>query len=384
MKSLYHTLLCCLLLSVVMSFSPKNVIAQSQETGCVPRKQANRDKVWRFESYTVLESEYRIEQNKIRIVHGAKEDSIYFQGQSSTIVSTFITDKEGRILSPVTFDYVEDGNMLTDSIVPGKKGKSKYYFDKLFYTDALLLKVDLIKNAEWYYNEKGQDSLLIVSFEGDVSLMSWFRDGKDSLERRWNAKGGLIYEKAGQITQKWNDEQRLIEKAFDTLIKGNTVECIKSWYPSGVLKSVRYFYFDVACLDWEYYNEQGKLVQLLRKKRLDEITPMVYAIDPAPIRVIQVQDEDVAQVFKQELNRKLSEILCRTKIKPEGTYQVQVWLEASGKLILNKLDGEYADVIGPEMETFFRELTGARPAQRNGRPYAQLLQLTLKVSDKGK
>lgn len=384
MKRIFNALLCCLFMSVMTCFVPEAAIAQGTDMAPKPRKRANANKLWRFESYTVLESDYLIDQNKIRIVHGAKQDSIYFQGQSSTLVSTFITNKEGRILSPVTFDYVEDGNMLTDSIVPGKKGKSKYYFDKLLYTDALLLKVDLMKNAEWYYNEKGQDSLLIVSFEGDVSLMSWFRNGKDSLERRWNDKGGLIYEKSGRITQKWNDEQRLIERAFDTLIQGNTVECIKSWYPSGVLKSVRYFYFDVACLDWEYYNEQGKLVQLLKKKRLAEISPEVYAIDPAPVRVIQVRDEDVTQVFKEELNHKLSELLYRTKAKPEGTYQVQVWLEASGKLKLNKLDGEYADVVGPDIDTIFNELSGAKPAQRNGRPYAQLLQLTLKVSDKGK
>lgn len=364
MKRIYHPLLCCLLLGLVISFNPRTVIAQSQEPGCVPKKRANRDKVWRFESYIVLESEYRIEQNKIRMVHGAKQDSVYFQGQSSTIVSKFITDKEGRILSPVTFDYVEDENLWTDSIVPGKKGRSKNYFNNLLYTDALLLKVDLMNNAEWYYNQKGQDSLLIVSYEGDTSLMKWFRNGQDSLQRRWN------------------DKQQLVEQTSDTLIQGHRVLCTQSWHPSGARAAVKYYYFDEACLTWEYYDTKGRLVRLEQKKKLEEITPVVYAIDPPPINHTIVRNEEVKQLFKLELNRKLSEILCRTSIKPEGTYQVQVWLEASGELRLNKLDGEYADVIGPEMETFFHELSGARPAQRNGRPYAQLLELTLKVSTK--
>lgn len=366
MKHIYVTLLYCLWLSVIVSFNAGAVFAQNKDMECIPKKRANRNKVWLFESYTVLESEYRIEQNKIRMVHGAKQDSVYFQGQSSTIVSKFITNKEGRILSPVTFDYVEDGNLWTDSIVPGKKGKSKYYFNNLLHTDALLLQVDLMNNAEWYYNPKGQDSLLIVSFEGDTSLMKWFRNGKDSLQRRWN------------------DKQQLVEQTFDTLIQGDRILCIKSWHPSGRLASVKYYYFDEACLTWEYYDEKGRLVRLEQKKRPDEITPMVYAIDPPLVKNFEVQKENVTELFKRELNRKLSEILCRTSIKPEGTYQVQVWLEASGELILNKLDGEYADVIGPEMETFFRELSGARPAQRNGQPYAQLLELTLNVSDKGR
>lgn len=366
MKHLYDTLLCCLWLSILVSFNAGTIFAQSKEIGCIAKKRANRDKVWRFESYTVLESEYRIEQNNIRIVHGAKQDSVYFQGQSSTIVSKFITNKEGRILSPVSLDYVEDENLWTDSIVPGKKGRSKYYFNNLLYTDALLLKVDLMNNAEWYYNPKGQDSLLIVSYEGDTSLMKWFRNGKDSLQRRWN------------------DKQQLVEQTFDTLIQGDRILCAKSWHPTGKLASVKYYYFDEACLTWEYYDEKGRLVRLEDKKKPEEITPMVYAIDPAPVKSLEVHSENVAGLFKEELNRKLSEILCRTSIKPEGTYVVQVWLESSGKLILNKLDGEYADVIGPEMETFFRELSGARPAQRNGRPYAQLLQLILKVSDKDK
>lgn len=364
MKRLYCTLLYCLWLSGVISFNPGTAIGQAKEMECTPKKRANRNKVWLFESYTVLQSEYRIEQNKIRLVHGAKQDSVYFQGQSSTIVSKFITNKEGRILSPVTFDYVEDENLWTDSIVPGKKGRSKYYFNNLLYTDALLLKVDLMNNAEWYYNAKGQDSLLIVSFEGDTSLMKWFRNGKDSLQRRWN------------------DKQQLVEQTFDTLIQGDRILCTQSWHPSGALASVKYYYFDEACLTWEYYDPKGKLLRLEKKKRPDEITPMVYAIDPPLVKSFEIQKENVTELFKGKLNRKLSEILCRTNIKPEGSYQVQVWLEASGELRLNKLDGEYADVIGPEMETFFRELSGARPAQRNGRPYAQLLELTLKVSTK--
>ncbi len=366
MKHIYYTLLYCLLLSGVISFNPGTAIGQNKEMDCTPKKRANRDKVWLFDSYTVLESEYRIEQNKIRMVHGAKQDSVYFQGQSSTIVSKFITNKEGRILSPVTFDYVEDENLLTDSIVPGKKGKSKYYFNKLLYTDALLLQVDLMKNEEWYYNPKGQDSLLIVSFEGDTSLMKWFRNGKDSLQRRWN------------------DKHQLVEQIFDTLIQGERVLCTQSWHPSGKLASVKFYYFEEPCLNWEYYDEKGRLVRLDKKKRLDEITPIAYAIDPPLVKSFEVQKENVTELFKGALNRKLSEILCRTSIKPEGDYQVQVWLEPSGKLILNKLDGEYADVIGPEMETFFRELSGARPAQRNGQPYAQLLELTLRVSTKDK
>lgn len=363
MKRIYHTVLYCLLLSLVTSFSPEVVSAQDKQKEAKPRKQANAHKIWLFDSYTVLQSEYLIEQNKIRMVHGAKQDSVYFQGQSSTIVSKFITNKEGRILSPVTFDYVEDENFLTDSIVPGKKGRSKYYFNNLLYTDALLLKVDLMNNAEWYYNQKGQDSLLIISYEGDTSLMKWFRNGKDSLQRRWN------------------DKQQLVDQTFDTLIQGDRVLCTKSWHSSGALASVKYYYFDEACLNWEYYDEKGRLVRLEKKKKLDEITPVAYAIDPPPVKSTVVRREELTQLFKQELNRKLSELLYRTKAKVSGTYQVQVWLEASGKLVLNKLDGEYADVIGPEIETIVKELSGARPAQRSGRPYAQLLQLELVVKN---
>ena len=366
MKHIGYSLLYCLWLSVVMGLNPGTALAQSKEMECTPKKRANRDKVWLFESYTVLQSEYLVEQNKIRMVHGAKQDSVYFQGQSSTIVSKFITNKEGRILSPVTFDYVEDGYLLTDSIVPGKKGRSKYYFNNLLYTDALLLQVDLMKNEEWYYNPKGQDSLLIVSFEGDTSLVKWFRNGKDSLQRRWN------------------DKRQLVEQTFDTLIQGDRVLCTKSWHPSGKLASVKFYYFEEPCLNWEYYDEKGRLVRLEKNKRLDEIAPIAYAIDPPPVKSFEVQKEKVTELFKGALNRKLSKILCRTSIKPEGSYQVQVWLEASGELSLNKLDGESAAVIGPEMETFFRELSGAKPAQRNGRPYAQLLELTLKVTDKGR
>lgn len=382
MKHLHYLLF----LSLITFFVPEITLAQNSKMESKPRKRANANKSWQFESYTVLEKEYKMSGYLIRYIPRAAQDSVYLYDieKGKKLLSSFPVAKDGRILNPLSLEYPEDRRPYIDSIVPDMKGNSRKYFDQLLYTDGVRMTQDMFNGFKRYYDSRGQDSLYYVHYPDDsMLLISWFRDGKDSLHRRWNAKGTLIYEESGRITQRWNDEQKLIEKTFDTLIQGNTVECIKSWYPSGVLESVRYYYFDVACLSWEYYSEQGKLVRLVRKKRLDEISPEVYAFDPPPIRAIEVRDEEVTQVFKQELNRKLSELLYRTKGKPEGTYQVQVWLEASGKLKLNKLDGEYADVIGPDIDTIFSELSGARPAKRNGRPYAQLLQLTLKVSDKG-
>ncbi|RYD94754.1 MAG: hypothetical protein EOP54_16960 [Sphingobacteriales bacterium] len=387
MKRIHDTLLYFLLLSVMLGCIPGTTIAQSKEMECIPQKMANRDKVWLFESYTVLESEYKINGYLIRLVPLAKQDSVYLYDldKGKKLVGSFLAAKDGRIFQSLSLEYAEDRSPYIDSIVPGMRGNSRRYFDGLLYTDGVRMTRDMLSGLKRYYDSRGQDSLYYVHYPDDsMLLIQWFSNGKDSLHRRWNAKGKLIYEELQGITKIWNDEQRLIEKAFDTLIQGIRVDCIKSWYPSGVLKSTRYFYFDKACLTWQYFNERGMLLRQEKHKKLDEITPVAYAIEPPAVKMQEVHSENVAGLFKQELNPKLEEILCRTKIKPDGTYRVQVWLEASGKLMLNKLDGEYADVIGPEMETFFRELSGARPAQRNGRPYAQLLELTLKVSTKDK
>lgn len=383
MKTKYSGLFYCLLLSIAIHLIPNAGMAQGPAEECKTFKRANRNKVWQFESYTVLESEHKVDNHVIRVVPAGAEDSVYLYAWDKTLIKSFLSDRYGRILTPINLNYVEDGYTLTDSIVPGSRGKVNRYFYGILHSDAVRLTENRLGQTKMYYDKAGKDSLWIVNSGGKLQLMTWYRNGKDSLQRRWNYSGQLIYEKTKDTEQEWNADQKLVLRTFDTLIQDKTVKCRKIWHPTGALASITYHYFDQPCLTWKYYNAKGKLIEQVRHEDLDKVSPVVAVMPPQAIYTSVDQMEEVLPIFKQELNRKLAELLCWTKFKPEGVYHMQVWLDPNGKLVLKSLQGADAEALEPDMVTIFNRLSGARPPKRNGRSYARLLQVNLVVKEKG-
>lgn len=384
MKTKYYGLFYCLLLSIAIHLIPKTGITQTPAEECKTFKRANRNKVWQFESYTVLESEYNIDGLVCRIVPAGAEDSVFLYAWDRSLIKSFLSDRHGHILTPLNLNYVENGYTLTDSIVPGSRGKLHRYFYGILYSDAVRLTENRLGETKMYYDKAGKDSLWIVHSGGKLQLRTWYRNGKDSLQRRWNYSGQLIYEKTKDTEQEWDADQKLMQKTFDTLIQDETVKCRKIWHPTGALASITYHYFDQPCLTWKYYNEQGKLIKQIRHEDLDKVSPVVTVMHPEVMYTTIDQMEEVLPIFKHELNRKLAEMLCWTKLKPEGVYHMQVWLDPKGKLVLKSLQGAHAEALQPDMEAIFKQLSWAKPPKRNGIPYARLLQVNLVVKSKGK
>lgn len=384
MKKIYSQLLCGLLFCTFICLFSLEGRAQNMAEVCKPLKRANRNKSWQFKSYSVLESEYHTDGNKIRRVHQGKTDSIYIYGANGELVTAFLCDQNGRILSPLRLNYVAEGSALTDSIVPGEGGHSNHYFNGLLHSENVRLTEHRLGGTKRYYDNRGKDSLWIVHTSGKLRLTTWYQDGRDSLQRRWNEQGQLEYEKTKYTEAIWDARQRLVQRSFDTLIRGKNIKCTKTWYPTGVLSSVTYHYRWTPCLTWKYYDEKGKLIQQIRKEDPDKIMPSGIGAPSKEIFRNVEELEDIKHQLNQQLNHKLAELLCRTQVTPNGSYLLRVRLDASGKFTLRDMQGAYADIIKPEMETIFRELTGAKPAKRSGRNYARELQVILVVETKEK
>lgn len=346
-------------------------------------KRANRTKSWQFQAYKVLESEYPWEGNTIRFIHLGATDSVNIYGPAYNLIYSFYCDRGGRIIRPVYFNYPSERGIMNDSIAPGKGGRFKWYFEGFLYSDAVRSTTDRQGETKMYYDSKGKDSLWIVHSSAKLRLMTWYRNGEDSLQRRWNERGALEYEKTNYSELTWDADQKLVKQAFDTLIRDKHVWCTKTWYATGVLESIAYHYFGQPCLTWKYYNEKGKLIEQARQGDLDKLWPGgIVVAEPEVFRFVE-QQEDVVQQLKQQLNDKLAALLCRTKVKPKGTYQLQVKLDTSGKLILQKMEGADAELLQADMAAIFNQLSRAKPAKRNGRTYARLLQVSLVVKEKG-
>ncbi|RYD94753.1 MAG: hypothetical protein EOP54_16955 [Sphingobacteriales bacterium] len=384
MKTIHLQLLCALLLCTFICFAPGELRAQNKTDDCKPLRRANRNKSWQFQSYSVMESEYQADGNTIRRIHKGKTDSIYVYRTNGKLLNSFLCDQDGLILSPLHLTYFAEGHYLTDSIVPGTGGHLNWYFNRLLYSNAVRLTEDRQGGTKRYYDSRGKDSLWMVHTSGKLRLMTWYHNGEDSVQRRWSGQGLLEYEKTSYTERVWNDNQKLLQYSFDTLIQKKTVKCEKIWHPTGALASVTYHYFGQHCLTWEYYNEKGELIEQSRQGDLGKLWPVATVEAPGEVYRVVEQHEEVIPLFKRELNLKLAELLCRTKVKPAGTYRLIVMLDNAGKLRLRSMEGIAAEVLQPDMATIFNQLSGAKPAKRNGRTYAQLLELTLKISTKVK
>ncbi len=356
---------------------------------CKARVKANRHKLFRYNGYQAIESEFYIEENTVKFVHKDTFDSVYIYKPDQQLIVALQLHKNGDISSPLSLTYVANGLELTDSVVPdGGRRKLNSYFEGLLSSNSVLWTADLKGGAKTYYAIGGADSLRITRLKGYGREMTWYRDRLDSLKKRWNEAGNLEYERTLISEKIWNEEQQLVQHSFDSLVHNKwRVRCQKNWYPTGILSSVTFHYWDTPCLTWKYYNEQGKLVKTVKHKALKG-TPVEYGIGIAPreemiFRAVY-QKEAVDVVFNKVLDERLATLLCQADVELEGLYTLQVSVTAGGTFIFKDIEGTHAEAIRTELAAFFNGLEKVKPAVRNGRPYTRLLQLTLTVKARDK
>lgn len=356
---------------------------------CKARVKANRHKLFRYNTYQAVESEFHIEENMIKMIHKDTLDSVYLYKPDKQLIVAVQLYKNGQISSPVSLTYVANGLKLTDSIVPGdSRRKLNSYLGGLLSSNSVLWTEDKNAGTKTYYGIGGADSLRITDLKGYGHEKTWYRDGMDSLKKRWNEAGNLEYERTLISEKIWNEEQQLVQHSFDSLVQNKwRVRCQKNWYPTGILSSVTFHYLNEPCMTWKYYNEQGKLVKTLKHKALKG-TPLEYGIGIIPreelIFQAVYQKEAADAVFNKALNDRLTALLCQADVVLEGFYTLEVSVTAGGTFIFKNIEGVHAEAIQTELAAFFKGLEQVKPAVRNGQPYTRLLQLTLEVKTKDK
>ncbi|MBL7705957.1 MAG: hypothetical protein JNM21_10485 [Taibaiella sp.] len=374
-------------LFILLSFLPAwEINAQNTPLkACKAQVKANRNKLFRYDSYKAIASEFQVEPYTISFIYKDKGDSIYIHNAGEQLIAALEVDKNGTINSPVSLDYVAKGLKLTDSIVPGgERRKLNAYFEGLLSSNSVLWTADRNAGRKLYYGIGGQDSLSITDLKERGREMTWYSSGLDSLKKRWNEAGNLVYERTLTSEKIWDEQQQLIQHTFDSLVQNKwRVRCKKSWYPTGILSSETFHYWDTPCLAWKYYNERGKLVRTVKHKTLKG-TPVEYGIGIVPPREEMIfravyQKEAVAVVFNNALNDRLATLLCQATVALEGIYTVRVNVTDDGAFVFKDIEGLHAAAIGSELAAFFYKQAKVKPAVRNGRPFGQLLKLTLKV-----
>lgn len=385
MNRKYHQWICSLFLLICL-LPARSAIAQERVSEeCKARIIANRAKVFRFDGYKVMESEYRIAGHTIKVGHKANLDSVRIYSPDTLLFAVLEAQTDGLIRTPARLNYVAYGIQLTDSIVPdGGKRKSNAYFESLLTTNSVLWTADEHAGTKIYYGIGGLDSFKITKLGGQDREKIWYSNGLDSLIKRWNDAGKLVYERTLTSEKIWNEAGQLMQHSFDSLVDNKwPVRVRKNWYATDVLSSVTFHYHDTPCLTWRYYDEKGKLIRTVKHKALKG-TPVYYGVGIIPreemfFRAVYLQAA-VDVVFNKDLNGKLSALLCQADVVLEGVYTLQVHLSNSGKFTFKGIEGLHAEAVQAELAAFFNGLQKVKPAVRNGQPYAQLFELTLKVS----
>lgn len=119
---------------------------------CKARVKANRDKLFRYNGYQAIESEFRIGENTVKFVHKDTFDSVYIYKPDQQLIGTLRLHKNGVISSPLSLTYVANGLELTDSIVPDSgKRKLNSYFEGLLSSNSVLWTAEPKVGIKTYY-----------------------------------------------------------------------------------------------------------------------------------------------------------------------------------------------------------------------------------------
>ena len=271
-----------------------------------------------------------------------------------------------------------------DSLMPGQPANATYF--GLLYAHTRVAR---------FYHENGIPSKTIWKSV----------NGADSVTEMWNAGGIMLSRITGSRETEWTEEGIIREdrqtkwpnqvRSFntegilksvriDTMVKETyRVTCLRDYYPSGILRSTRYFYYETPCLTWLEYDEKGVLRKETPHSPLD-ILPPEAVLEMAP-EIYWVVDERGGyslgkDAWINELHTLLTGLLCTSREPLSGNYSISY--QATGDRVeLIATEGLNADALEQSLRQFMAEHAGKwYPLKHNGIQIDEVQTVTFSVA----
>jgi antitoxin component YwqK of YwqJK toxin-antitoxin module len=242
-------------------------------------------------------------------------------------------------------------------------------YSKQFYVDGTP------KEFIYYFKKDGDDSLRKKWYPNGVLQESilYYESYNKRLVKRWNDEGILTYIKTSLVEKEFYPTGAIKSSIVDTTINKAWHRTIKTYYPEGTLKTVKYYKEGFGYGTWLYYNEKGTL-----ENTVDQSFPSEFIHVPTP----SIQEPHTCggyytyyllaprfpggdgQLYKY-LNTNLAGALCKNKRRLKGNYEIQLMVDFDGTAIFQDLIGENNAYIREAVKQAIEQMPQWAPGKRN-------------------
>lgn len=386
-------------------------IASAQENTCKPVLKANRHKVLKLGDASIEGTEYRSGDITYLSDYLTSNRRRIQVKSSNRLISEFYMEG-AEISGNVYREYDLSGKIkLTDSL-DQKKGRHTKSYLGYFSSSHVVSSTRHYPNgnpeSSTYYNlRKGEDSIIKTWYsnrfpksiriknywQSDSVVTKW--DSTGILRERTNSAGTELYYPNGILMlkvlpySKWSySTDGILENvSHDTMIAGKTCEQKKTFYASGILKSVEYYSNGEPCYAWTFYTPEGLFKNTVKKGLPTslEIGVGMVATEYAPEFFTCVEESPSypggEQAFRKEMEKRLADLLCQSETEVTGTYKLRYLVNESGEVLVRGLEGANADKLTGSFVALFSGMPKWRPGKQNGRVMSVRFALNLSVKE---
>lgn len=367
-----------------------------QPRKCKAKLRANRHKTMTFDTNSFFELlAYSFDTWKGEHVYVSIKkdyDSVYAQLRSGHM-SVFTVDRnEPRYGKRVTSPYIEyekNDQRLVDSIDLSRPGARHRYFTS-YQSGHVLVTTNITEHTRRYYRTSGVDSILFTDNSDGSKRTDWYSlSGRDTAFRHWNPAGILTASRSNDNDSEFYADGVLQTARSYVSIEQRQVRYERNYFPTGRLESEKYYCESWPCHNWRCYNERGQLIKTLRKKAVTDFPIAGYGVleAPAPDEVVTFVEQNPEfpggrDSLQRYIDERLSGVLCRSTAPLDGTYSLQMQLEADGNVTWMHSEGQNAAAIDSEFRMLFGGMPRWQPAKMNGSRPALVIRFRVMVKKK--
>jgi|GEM_PF-3631915 len=391
----------------------------AQDKACKPVLKANRHKQLTAGNVAVESSQFSIGERSFQMrAPGPYEATPHRHvtvQQAGKILAEFQVSG-AEISDPVYREYDLSGKLrMTDSLdhrfgthVKSYLGffqSSRVSSSTLYYPNgnpARFVKYDnrngnefVVK--EWYANRFPRSYRIKNRWESDSVIVRWdstgvVRELTDHLFSQIYFPDGVLQKKTtvSGTYRRWDFyENGILESvARDTVIAGAACREQRTFYPSGILKSVEYYSKGLPCLTWSFYTTEGLLKNRIQKGPVvpvGEGMVVPEAIEAAEIFVYVEQCPEYPggeSIFRKEMDKRLEELLCNSKTELAGAYRLHFRVGEAGEAVFVGLEGMNAGNLANSFAGLFRSMPKWKPGKQNGHATTVYFAMDVNVKEK--
>lgn len=367
---------------IVLSFLLVNTPANAKQ--CKPIR-ANRNKVLSFsglKSYSIIslvsyDDKYRLDYTKA----GDTDRVLVYSGDK--LINNVAM--KNRVVAGPYIQYEEKGDQLVDSIDFKRAGRRKSYYSLSLSGSHVYATLNTTQHTLKYYNWIGNDSMMITRYADGVLKQQVISDqsGNDSLTVDWNEAGILSSKKLWGVTTTYYPDGVIKSRRFDTTIVRH-VNCLKEYYSTGILRSVKYFIMDTPVHIWRYYNEEGVLARTERKRPVASIAYETGVVEaPPPPQIFRYVEQMPDFPGKEKyFSSNLEAVLCSSRATLKKSYQVKFLIAADGTVTFKNVEGINSKAIEEGLKAMFASMPQWRPGKLNGMRASIVVLMEITVRDK--